>query len=1497
MNRILYSAIILLGLLLVGNAVEAQVDRLPIPRDSTEFFNRIEKMMNSDKTRKQDAKDFLEQFEPVWFGGYFDEEIRTKIYETCDRMNERRLLPFPDFYAYLSSVSAFVTSGHDMEQFYSWHQGVDYLIEGKSKRKFENFLLFSSELFKNNTLYKTNASEWRSSTSEFKIQWEGGKTGEAVVDIPECNLVCYAKNDSAHIFATEGKYYPMQSIWVGHGGTVNWNRAGFEEEAVVAKIKNYRIEMDRSQYHADSAEFKNTIYFGNAKLLGELEDKVLANVNEDRAQYPRFKSYKDNLKIRNIFPNVDYQGGFTQKGTSFIGSGTDENPAKITINRNGKPFLEAYAKSFIMRSNKINADPAEIFIYFEGDTIYHPGTNFKFDNEKRTLVLFRNNVGRAKSPYYNEYHGVDMHVEVMEWNIDGNMMHMKPLIGNTNRGALFESTDFYKAFRFDELYGLGRKHPLVILKKCSETYQSRELLVSDVAQCWGLPASQVKPMMMILSNVGFVRYDYDEDKITVMDKTFNYVLARVKKVDYDIIQFNSEPKRSNNADFNLDSLYMQLHGVRGLNLSDSHNVLVIPTNGEILLKHNRDFDFSGVVVAGRLEIFGRDFSFKYDSFLIRMPHIDSMRINVELEEMDTYGRHKMKRVRTVIEQINGVLEIDKPSNKSGKIPIKRWPVFRSFDRSYAYYDKGEVLGGVYDRNRFMFELEPFVFDSLDNFQNSAIQFDGTFKSGGVFEDFTQTLSLQNDYSLGFVNKTPDEGMPIYEGRGTFYNDIHLSHEGLKGDGYLDYITSTTESQSFFFFPDSANGIAQNYVIEEQYPGPPEYPPVEGHDLNWHWYPAEDTMTVANISDPIGMYDGSSKFSGTLIYNPDSLIGTGKGGKKGHFEFDKAITESDEIRFRFYEFLSDTADFALKTGSLGELGFDTKNMRAHVSFKDRVGHFWANGEASEIVFTKNEYKAKMDEFTWHMDDDMVDLTAKKQQVESGASGSVDIEGAKLTCIKKHDKAAQDSLFFYSSSCKYDLKRDIITADEVKYVEVADAEIIPDSNRLVIYKEAKIRKLANAQIVANKINRFHKIYNAELEIINKIEYKGSGKYDYKDINKSVQVIDFQEIYVSSQVQTVANGKIGEEMDFTLSPKFRFRGEVALQASKELLEFAGGTQINHECKELERPWIKFVASIDPEDVMIPVDTNSESESGDAIFMGQMMGSLPANVYSLFGAASQKPSDKVLSSASGVIAYNYQSKEFRVGSEQKVNIPTLTGNYLTLSTEKCVVQFEGEHDFGAKLGRIAARPVGKIKHDLKTDSVTLETSLLVNFFFEEKALKDMSKEFQDDPDLERVDYDNTTYNYGIKTLIGEKEGEKIRSEVALTGKMKRVPDELAKTFYFTNLKLYWNPQKMAFLSSGGIGYGNSLKQQVNKISDGTIMIKKKRSGDIFAIYLKIDKQTWYYFSYSNEVLETVSTNDKYNTAIKEAKKNKQERTKGQARFRFIPTPKTKVSAFLRQI
>ena len=67
---------------------------------------------------------------------------------------------------------------------------------------------------------------------------------------------------------------------------------------------------------------------------------------------------------------------------------------------------------------------------------------------------------------------------------------------------------------------------------------------------------------------------------------------------------------------------LKLRGVNSVNVSDSQEVIIYPRGKELTLKKNRDFDFSGVVQAGRFDIMGSNFGFKYDDFMIDMPNVD-----------------------------------------------------------------------------------------------------------------------------------------------------------------------------------------------------------------------------------------------------------------------------------------------------------------------------------------------------------------------------------------------------------------------------------------------------------------------------------------------------------------------------------------------------------------------------------------------------------------------------------------------------------------------------------------------------------------------------------------------------------------------------------------------------------------------------------------------------------------------------------------------------------
>ena len=1447
--------------------------------DSTEFFKEMDDYFKS--TKKPEARKFMKEFEEIWFGGAFEDNERAKVYEVCNKMNEKRMLPIPEFYNYLNSVMRYKNSGKPYYIFQKWHVSIDQLIEGRNKRKYVEFLEFSSDLFGHNALYKTNTTTWQSSNSDFIFDNDGN---EPIVFFPSLDLYCFAKEDTSLIHGTSGNYYPMQNLWKGNSGKIDWSRAGFDPEKVYALMENYKIDMRHPYFNVDTALFHNPNYFGDATLEGELEEKILANVNKDNATYPRFTSFDKRLKIKKLDPNVDYDGGFSQQGSKFLGKGSGEEKAQLIFYKDDKPFLKASALSFSIRDERITTERAKIVIYLDQDSIFHPGVKLQFLRKERLLSLTRTGEDITKSSYYDTFHNIDMRFEVLYWKIDDPIITMEALFGSTIRDGLFESLEYFKEERYDNLYRIDDLHPLVRVKRCADALGRNEFTLEEAAKNMNVSLTSAKMMLLELSNFGYLNYDFDKGEIQVKEKLYNFVLAKSGKIDYDILQFNSQPEKGMNAKLNLLNYDMTIEGLNMILLSDSHLVYIYPEGQKINLKKNRDFTFNGIVNAGNFEIFGNQHSFSYDNFKFDLPNIDSLRIYVESDELDEAGRKQQKRVKTVLENVNGELEIDSPGNKSGLKQLKRYPIFTSKENSYAYYDQRATQGGVYARDSFYFQIKPFVIDSVDNFENKSLKFDGTFASAGIFPEFEETLLLQEDFSLGFSRPTPPEGYEVYGGKGKFFQTINLSNEGLRGDGYLEYLTSTTESKALYFHPDSAFGMAENHIIEEQL-GEVEYPPVTGQDVFVKWQPRKDFMTVATKEKPMRFYDGESKFSGKINYNPKELRGGGK------YEFQEATLYSKDYLFKFIEFYSDTADFRLKSLVDNSLTFNTSNVNAHIDFKERKALFISNGGSSEIEFPENQYIARMDRFTWYMDSELIELSGGKVTEEQAKSG-LSLEGSKFTSVHPD----QDSLNFYSSAAKYNYNTKIINAEEVKILPVGDAFVYPDSGLITIRAAAKMDPLKNATITANTTTEYHKIYEVNLNVLGRLNYKGTGKIDYIDETKNKQTIELNKIYLDTTYQTVATGDIKKEVGFSLSPDYLYYGSVRLEAAKPLLLFSGYSKIFHTCDALKLNWFEFKAEIDPEEIYIPIDSTVANNDRSNLFASIFQSSDPYSTYSTFLSESDKASDHSIFNATGFMFYDKPAETYIVSNLQKITQKSLPGNYIQLNKNTCAVEGEGKIRFGADLGRIENRLAGNIINNTVGDSSKMEGVWLLDFYFENKALKLVADEVLKIKDLDRVDFDRNVYKRGVQELLGKEETDRIISELSLYQKFRRFPKGLEKSIFFSDVNFKWNDETESWVSEGPIGLGNILKDELNFYVYGKIEIVKRRSADELNVYLELGRTNWFYFNYRAEILQAVSSNDEFNTIVKEAKKNKLEREKGKARYRYILGSEAKKIQFLKK-
>lgn len=1488
MNKLLFTLIILITI--VSNSFAQSSKITHFSSDSTMFFEEMESFLRA--SRDEDGRLVMDEFSWEWYGGKFTDAQREDVYRIANLMLKKKKKAFPDFSNYIKTISYFVNSKYQTEStFFSWQQILEKLINGEAasksassaRKQFVDYLQACNDLFEKNALYSSPANDWIANNSNYQF----GFDSLPYIEFKALNLTCYSKGDSSIIFNTKGKYYPTEEIWYGEGGKINWERAGFPADSVYATINDkYNIHLKSPKYEIENVTFYDLYYF-DEPLQGNISERVMANITEEKASYPRFQSSNARLQIKQIVENVDYIGGFALHGREVIGRGTAENEAHVVFYRKKLPFVKMSSQAFIIQPDRIVSENASFTMYLKEDSIHHPGLIFKFFFDKRQLNLIRDNKGIKKTPYYNSYHQVDMDFEYLTWEVDSPKVQFRNLVGGTKTDAVFISSDFFRMDAYMSFLGMATQHPLYQLRVLAHKLDTNFVTFEQLADHMRYSREQLDVFLLDLSYKGFILYDYEKKTFIIKDKLFKWVSASGGNVDYDVIGFYSNTKNPNNATLSLLNFDVEMRGVKSITLSDSQQVIIYPKNREITLKKNRDFKFSGVVQAGRFDFMGHDFFFKYDDFKIDMPNVDSLRIYAETGETDEFGEPIIRPVKTVIQQINGDLLIDKPTNKSGVKPFHEYPIFNSFKESYVYYNRKEIQGGAYEKDNFYFQVKPFTIDSLADFDNDALRFDGTLVSAGIFPDIKETLRLQPDHSLGFVKKTPPDGMPMYAGKGTFKNDINLSHKGLRGNGELEYITSTTYSDNFIFFPDSTKAIAQNFVVKEVKEGI-EFPPAQGENVKVFWYPEKEFMTHTVIDKPIAMYDMKSKMHGKTIIQPEGLSGNGV------FEFEKAELEANLIKFKNQDFSSDTADFRLKDvyGDSGDaLVFSTKNVNAFVSFKERNGIFKSNGEGSVINFEPMKYICFMDEFKWYMDNDDIELSAGKQEAQD-ASG-VALEGAQF--ISVHED--QDSLSFFSTKAKYDLKQKVIYAEGVKFMNIADAMLYPDSSKLIIDKNAKMRTLNNARIVASYITQNHNIYNATVNVFGKKKYAGSGYIDYLDELEKSQTIYLQSISVDTTGQTIANAEIKEEDGFKLSPQYDYFGKVELYANNQYLTFNGAAKILHDCDLLSKNWFTFRTPVNPTEIYIPVDSTTKDIEGNPLFASVMLSSDSLGIYSTFLNQKIKRSHQEVLPAKGFIYYDKENEEYRISNKDKLQEMSFGGNYLSLSTKTCKVYGEGAVNLGAETGQFEISSAGVVLHNQLDNEAIFDLVMSMDFFFEENALKIMNDKLSKAAELDPVKLDRPTFEKGIKELLGKDEGDKLIAQLNLYGAYKKVPETMRKTIVFNEVKFKWNQQENAYRSYGKIGISNLDKDQINKYVNGHIEIVKKRSGDIVNIYLEIDKNNWFFFSYSRGILQAISSDNDFNTAIQETKpdKRKQKAEKGQEPYQFMYSSEKKKRDFIR--
>ncbi len=1451
--------------------------------DSVKFLKELDKYFQDNSANKDDASAFIENLSKFWKTPVYSNFYKNYVYITSNKMLEKKLKPYPYFQNYLIAVANFINSKQAISSFDTWQLLLDKIItKNKNPKPFNDFLEMSDNVFESGMFYKTSSCQWYTNGSNYKFDYD------SIPKLVFNNVTLSGSNsrgDSVNIENTSGTYYPTSGRFYGKGGIVSWKRTGLSD--VFADIKKYSIDCKSGGYMSDSAIFHNTQYFDKPQL-GRLTDKVISE--NGKPTYPRFDTYTKRLEIKGVIKDVFYDGGFSMRGAQFVGSGDINNPARVVFKRNNQRFLEVSARNFIMATDKITADNAAIKFYMDKDSITHPACDFKYLADQRKVSLIRTEQGIQKTPFYNSYHKLDMYFEELVWKIDSPKIDIGFLAANFQGQAYFESQDFFTTERYDAIKGqISDVNPV---SKINQYYEQNGKLKSftavDLAKFMKWLAADLRPILIKIASFGLITYNPETDEVIIKDKLFNYIKASRKQADYDVLTFHSVLPGQTNASINLlnNNFDMRVHGVKQILLSDTQKVFVFPKGGEIVVKKGRSFKFSGIVSSGKFEFHGKEFSYDYDLNKVNLKQVDSLRIYVTALEPEPDGSIPFKRVQTVVENISGELDVDNPKNHSGRINAPQYPIFKSFKDSYAFYERRSIQRGVYNRDKFYFKLDPFTIDSLDNFNNASLKFQGEFTSSGIFPVFRDTLSLQKDYSLGFIRKTPLGGYQVYGGKGKFENEIRLSNKGLQGGGDITFSSSLSKGNDFIFFPDSLNGIAQTFDIKEQ-DNPNEFPQAHGDKIYIHWMPYKDLLNAFDTETPFSTYNKQAEFRGRYDLSPTELYG------KGKVDFQRADLISAKILFKEKKFFSDTADFHLKAFDEEGFTFATSNVNATIDFEKRTGMFVSNGKASIVEFPKNKYISYMDRFKWFMDSETIQLGDDQKKINAELDSDLQLDAPEF--ISVHPQ--QDSLRFYAPAAKYNLRKYIINCINVPYIDVADMRLFPDSGKVVIRKNAVIDTLKKAVIIANSVTKYHTIKNVTAFINGRKHYWAQGDYTYLDENEKPYNIHFAKIQPDTSGQTISEGEIPEKDNFKFNDFFSYAGKVYLKATNQFLYYDGGTRILHTC-HLGKSYLKFEGEINPKDILIPIPKDAKDVNGNVIGSGIIYSPDSNRVYSGFlSPRIPNKNEKDVLAVEGYLGFDREKKEYQISSKEKLVEESLPGNYLSLGTTNCLIYGEGKLDVGADLGQLKVTAAGNATHNTINDSAKFDLLMALEFFFDKSAMKKMATDFETyNNTLTPLDFGRKTFEKGLAEILGKERGDKALSELNLYGNYKKFPDELEKSIFLGDVQMVYNNKTKSFLSTGQIGVANLFKNEIYRYVPGIIQIKKQKSGDVLDIYFELDQSTWYFFEYFKGVMQVVSSNQAFNNDVKEVKEKKQKVDKGPS-YQFNVCSPTKKDIFVKKL
>ncbi len=1311
----------------------------------------------------------------------------------------------------------------------------------------------------------------------------------AVIRFTHTNINFVTPYDSVFLKNTKGVFSFMSNVFVGEEGSFDWSSANLSPDSVYCNLTVYNFNVKKAELKADLVKLN---YRGKTPgfIAGKFEFRSQPRKDSVASGFPRFTSYQSDLEIKGLgSATMTYRGGFSLHGNRILSTSVDGGLATIEVWGETDKKFKARSKEFIFQDSTVRAAQAYVTIFQENDSITHRSVQLRYDNGKEKLVLFSEKGAMRNTPYSSTFFNMDFAANSIRWDLKSDSLNISIQGASGSVPLILESVDYYRPDDFRTLEGIGFSfHPLAMVAIYCIQNNTRELHTGDLAQRFGYNILEIQKAIEFLAQKGLVEYWPMGDRVIVKEKAVTQYRAYKGEVDYDNLKIQSvtgtyaatDLKKPvyPNATLSFTKRNMTVRGVDEFNVSDSLNVIIKPDSSLITILQNRDIKFDGTITAGNFEITGKDFTLKYDSFFISLNHIDS--INFFAMEKNSRGQLVRRKINNSMvgadstaaaaggmagaAKTSGTLYINRPNNKAGKVKVPNYPRLDAAAGGAIYFDRPEVLGGVYDRSVF-FVVPPFKLDSLNDADPTSLNFAGTFVSSGMFPSFKEKLHTMPDKSLGFEHIVPSGGYQLYKTDAKLTGVIALDNRGLRAPGKIDFVAASVYSNDFVFYPDSVIAKGSRAIISEKQFGAVVFPQASLPNYQMKWFPKQDQMKLRNTTSPFNFYDSTAQLTGTITVSKRGVSAIGKLETRG------SELRSREMNFSAKDFSARHARFKAKSADPAKPLIDGTDVRVKFNLQQNYADISPEVEGQAAIdFPFAQFRTSIPNARW-------DLTTQK--ITMTKNPDVPIENSYFYTTRKD----LDSLSFYAEKAVYDLKTQEMKVSGIPYITVADARITPENNEVLILENAKIGTLKNTTIILDTLNGYHRLTEGVVDVISRKQFSGYATYQYVNFLKDTFAIKMTDFHLEpvveaestkklsrkksvASMQTVGVGNVAEAEKLVLGAGMYYKGDLTMFATKPALKLTGYVKLDIKKIKNYNTWIRYTQTGDETEVLINFD-KAITEEGKKVDAGLHFSSLENDLYISFLNEKNEGDDDFFI-PSGTLYYDPETKENKIEDRDKAAGNKLSGKVFAYNDETRQIRFEGSVNFfkGTKDFNVVASAIGQ--GNMETNEIRMNSLVMINTTVVSDAFTVMARNIQaiiQNEGAEEGLGDRTELLYKIADIVGERNAKDYEARSQQGYVSLGTMSETARPLTFGNVNLKWSQKRKAFYSEGALGLANISKNDINGAFEGFMEVKRNMEdgSPVFNVFIKASADSWYYFSYEDNRLLMYSSSTEFNTIV----------------------------------